>query len=264
MRRLSLLIFAWAVLVPMLPAAFAGDNIVSLQTRAGVTQRFALLVPDKPRATVILFSGGDGKVPLDKLEPGQFIKKGNFLVRIRYQLRDSGLAVAIVDVPSDRQSGGLSGFRFSEQHAQDVAAVIDYLKGLADIPIWLVGTSRGTESVASLAVKLGSRVDGIVLTSSITVTNNGGTSILTLPLNKTTVPVLVVAHRNDACFVSPPARAQEIAAAFAASPRKKVVIVEGGSPPQSDPCEALAQHGYIGIEGEVTRTMVDFIGPATR
>lgn len=244
---------------PAVPVAFAGDEIVSVQTRAGVTQRFTLLVPQKPVATVVLFPGGDGKVPLDKLEPGQFVKKGNFLVRIRYDLRNLGLIVAILDVPSDRKDHGLSGFRFSDQHAQDVAAVIDYLKKHADLPVWLVGTSRGTESVASLAGRLAPQLSGIVLTSSITVTNKGGASILDLPLRSVGLPVLVVAHKNDACFVSPPGNAQAIVDAFSASPRKKLLIMEGGSPPQSDPCEALAQHGYVGIESQVTQAIADFV-----
>jgi hypothetical protein len=199
---------------------------------------------------------------LEKLEPGQFVKKGNFLVRIRYDLRDLGLMVAILDVPSDRQKDGMSGFRFSDQHAQDVAGVVDYLKKRVDVPIWLVGTSRGTESVASLAGKLAPRLGGIVLTSSITVTNKGGSSILGLPLNSVRLPVLVTAHKNDACFVSPPERAQAIVDAFSVSPRKKLVILDGGSPPQSDSCEALSQHGYLGIERQVTQTIANFITAA--
>jgi pimeloyl-ACP methyl ester carboxylesterase len=264
MRLLMLLTVTSAFFAAMMPVARAADTVVTIQTRPGVTQRFSLLVPDRPKAAVVLFSGGAGRVPVDRLQPGQFIKKGNFLVRIRYDLRDRGLIVAIVDIPSDRQKAGLSGFRFSDEHAQDIAAVIDYLKGRADIPIWLVGTSRGTESVAALGVKLGSRLAGIVLTSSITVTNSGGSSILGLPLNKVSVPALVVAHKNDQCFVSPPGRAQAIADALSASPRKKVMIVEGGKPPQSEACEALAQHGYFGIESEVAASIADFITSAGR
>ncbi len=262
MRVLWFLFGIWMSVGPAVPVAFAGDEIVSLQTRSGVTQRFTLLMPQKPVATVVLFPGGDGKVPLEKLEPGQFVKKGNFLVRIRYDLRDRGLVVAILDVPSDRRDGGLSGFRFSDQHAQDVAGVIDYLKKRTDVPVWLVGTSRGTESVASLAGKLTPKLGGIVLTSSITVTNKGGNSILELPLGSVKLPVLAVAHKNDACFVSPPAKAQAIVDAFSVSPRKKLVMVEGGLPPQSDPCEALAQHGYLGVERQVTQAIADFVTAA--
>lgn len=46
------------------------------------------------------------------------------------------------------------------------------------------------------------------------------------------------------------------------SPRKKVLIVEGGDPPKSDPCEALSQHGFLGIEKQVVAAIADFIkGP---
>ncbi|MBM3580618.1 MAG: hypothetical protein FJX37_01450 [Alphaproteobacteria bacterium] len=111
------------------------DEIVTLKTREGVTQSFALLVPDRPVASVILFPGGNGKTALHILKPGQMIRKGNFLVRIRYHLQRLGLMVAVVDVPSDQQTGGMITFRHSDEHARDIGIVVDFLKAKAPVPV---------------------------------------------------------------------------------------------------------------------------------
>jgi alpha-beta hydrolase superfamily lysophospholipase len=239
----------------------AADPVVSLKTRGEVSLRFVLLKPERPVAAVILFSGGHGKVPLDRLAPGQFVNRGNFLVRTRYEFTRRGLMVAVVDAPSDRQeSGGMLGtFRGSDEHTQDITAVVDYLKAQADVPVWLIGTSRGTESAAALATKLGNRIGGVVLTSSMSMRNRQGFSVFEFPLKAIRVPALVVSHKDDGCQVTPPSQAERIAGAMSNSPRTKVLLVEGGDPPRSDPCEALSQHGFIGIEKQVVAAIADFI-----
>ena len=245
--------------VPAFAGAVRADEIVTLKTREGVTQSFTVLAPDRPAASVILFPGGNGKTPLDKLQPKMFVKKGNFLVRIRYDLERLGLMVAVIDVPSDQQLGGMITFRHSDEHARDIGAVVDYMKTKAPVPVWLVGTSRGTESAAAVAIKLGPRIDGVVLTSSIVVDNRGGSSVLRLPLSAIRVPVLAVAHRDDNCHVTPASGAEAIVAAAGASPRKKALLFEGGGPERSDPCEALAHHGFVDIEKQVAAAITDFI-----
>ena len=79
---------------------------------------------------------------------------GNFLVRTRQMFVNDGIAVAVIDAPSDRQSAPyLNGFRLSKEHADDARAVIAWLKEQLHVPVWLVGTSRGT-SAAAIAVAL--------------------------------------------------------------------------------------------------------------
>ena len=261
MGRIFFLIGLALGAIAFAPTDARADPIVTLPTRPEVTQRFALLKPDGPVASVILFAGGPGKVPLDKLEPGQFINRGNFLVRVRYEFQRHGFMVAIVDAPSDRQSAnGMEGsFRGSPEHARDIAAVIDYLKAQANVPLWIVGTSRGTESVASLATKLGERIDGAVFTSSMTSWNRAGLQVFDFPLDTVRVPALVVAHAEDGCSVTPPSGAERIKNALVKSPRTQVLYFEGGDPPKSDPCEALSAHGFLGIEKKVVAAIADFI-----
>ncbi len=257
----AIVAFSAAILTLMLIGAARADEIVTVKTRQGVTQSFTLLTPDKPVASVILLTGGNGRAPLHNLKPGQFVNKGNFLIRIRYELQRHGLTVAIVDAPSDRQdeSGMYGAFRGGAEHAQDIAAVIDYLKAKAPVPVWLVGTSAGTSSVAALATKPGARVDGAVLTSSMSVRHRKGFSVFEFPLDTVRAPVLVVGHKDDECPYSPGSQTERIAEAFSASARKKALLFEGGDSPRSEPCEALARHGFVGIEKTVAAAIADFV-----
>lgn len=65
-----------------------------------------------------------------------------------------------MDAPSDRlEPPYLSGFRQSSEHVADIKAVIAWLRQQVNAPVWLVGTSRGTQSVAFAATQL-AKTDG--------------------------------------------------------------------------------------------------------
>lgn len=137
--------------------------------------------------------------------------------------------------------------------------VAAYLRGIANLPIWLIGTSRGTESAASLAIRLQDSIDGVIPTSSITVKNQRGTNILDLPLQRIRVPALVMAHVNDSCFVTPPWQDERIIDALANAPRRQLAKMEGGLPARAESCEALSAHGYYGIEPAAVEAMWRFL-----
>ncbi len=74
---------------------------------------------------------------------------------VAIRVPEPGSTVAVMDAPSDRQDGrGLIGFRQSPAHMQDIAAVMRYLRQQAPVPVWLVGTSLGTASVAAAAIRI--------------------------------------------------------------------------------------------------------------
>jgi len=104
------------------------QKVIDIPTRPGVTQRIILLSPPDPQAAVILFAGGHGGLQVfanGSMKWGE----GNFLVRTRQLFADAGLTVAVIDVPSDRQSPPfLSGFRQRPEHAADVKALIAWLR----------------------------------------------------------------------------------------------------------------------------------------
>ncbi len=238
-------------------------ELVTLETRPGVEQKFILMMPEKPVASVILFAGGKGALNLSSVFGSPAISWGenNFLVRTRETFASQGLVVAVVDVPSDRQTGKgmLGGFRASKKHVTDIDQVITDLRQRADVPVWLVGTSRGTESAANVAINSAQQPHGLVLTSSMSVPNSKGTAVTEMELSKITIPVLIVAHSDDACPKTPPEGAKKIAAMLTSAPTVEVKIFSGGDEPVSKPCKAKSYHGFLGIEEQVVDTISGFI-----
>jgi len=103
---------------------------------------------------VVLFAGGHGGLQI--ADNGQWKwGGGNFLVRSRQLFAEHDLLVAVVDAPSDRQTPPhLSGFRQTREHVADIKAVMAWLREHVKVPVWLIGTSRGTQSAAFLATQL--------------------------------------------------------------------------------------------------------------
>ena len=238
---------AAACIIACVVAAGAGaEETVVVPTRPGVTDEL-ILVPatGAPRAIAVLFPGGNGTV-------GR--RSENFLVRTRADLAQHGLVVAVVNVPSDHSGGIDPNFRASEEAAQDIAAIVAEMKRRNHLPVWLVGTSNGSISAANGAARIGPpQVAGAVLTSSVW---SGGMS--NVALEKIAVPVLVVHNRNDRCPAANFAGAEMGLARLVAAPAKELVPVSSTAA-TSQPCEALAPHGYLGIEAQVVGIMADWI-----
>jgi dienelactone hydrolase len=236
----------------------AAQKVVDVPTRPGVTQRFLYIAPAAPKAAVVLFAGGHGGLHIS--DSGAFgWGGGNFLVRSRQLFADQGLAVAVVDAPSDRQN--LNGFRDTPEHATDIKAVIAWLKDNAKVPVWLVGTSRGTQSAAYVATQLvsGGGPDGIVLTSTI-LTDRRSSPVPDLPLETLKIPVLVVHHEEDGCRLCRFADMPLLMNKLAGLPRVELITYKGGSN-VGDPCEARAYHGFNGLEPEVVSRIAAWITP---
>ncbi len=256
-----------AILLLVLPYIFSpvtfgqiSGKVVDIPTRPGVTQRFLYLAPENPKASVILFAGGHGGLQIR--DNGSFRwGDGNFLVRTRQLFADSDVAVALIDAPSDRQSAPfLSGFRQTSEHVADVKSVIAWLKQQVKIPVWLIGTSRGTQSAAFIATQLSvldGGPDGLVLTSTI-LTDEKGRPVPEMPLEKISIPILVVHHEQDSCrhsaFIDIPLLMNKLSAASA----KELATFKGGSN-GGDPCEAFAYHGFNGLEKNVVKRIVTWI-----
>lgn len=258
----SRLVLALLLLFPASTSALE-EQIRTIPTRADVTESFVLIRPSRPPvASVILFMGGRGSLGLQRGSLGA--RNTNFLVRTRQQFAEKGFVVAVVDVPSDRTSQALVGFRTGAEHAADVRALIAALHAEASAPVWLVGTSMGSVSAASVAARLTEGgPDGIVLTSSVMGRNREmGESLQDVALDRIRVPVLVVHHRDDGCPSSRYADTSWAMRRLSAAPKKELLTFSGGDAPQSPPCEPLAPHGYFGIEERVVDAIAAWITAA--
>ena len=231
--------------------AQVSERVVDIPTRSGATQRFVRLTPQQPGAAVILFAGGHGGL---QIFPDSSFKwgEGNFLVRSRQLFAEQNLMVAVVDAPSDRQNPPyLSGFRQTREHVTDIKAVIAWLREQAKVPVWLVGTSRGTQSAAFAATQLTGPEgpDGLVLTSTV-LKDKRERPVPDMDLGKLKIPVLVIHHEYDGCGSCAFDDVPRLMERLGPLPRKELLTFKGGEN-RGNPCEAFAYHGFNGIEREV-------------
>lgn len=238
---------------------------VTMETRKGVTQKFALITAEDPVANVLLFAGGNGVLNLKKSlrVTSHFTseQRYNFLVRSKDQFIYRGLNAVLVDAPSDHLgiNGMQRGFRNSARHVKDVEAIIDFVRQRTDLPVWLVGTSRGTESAAYVAIHSREQVDGVILTSPISVSNRNGTRIGSYDLEKIQVPVQILFHEKDGCNTTPPSGVRSIARSLANATKVEVKGFNGGGPAVMGPCTGRSEHGFLYIESSVIESMAAFI-----
>jgi hypothetical protein len=242
--------------------AVSAQEIVTLNTRPGVTQSYFLAsVPKNPQAIAILFAGSGGWIELRNEAGKPRFRGGNFLVRSRAEFVKRDVIVAIIDAPSDMQSGwGMTDeFRLGEAHGTDMSAVLSDLgKRFSGVPIFLIGTSRGTISAASLAARFGPAVAGTVLTSTMfreatRKSKEPGPGLSRFDFATIKVPLLLVHHVNDQCASTPYADAARL------SEKYPLISVFEGLPPQSGPCEAQSQHGFLGKESETVEQIVNWM-----
>ena len=227
------------------------------------------------KAILILFSGGSGKNFIQNGEP----RSTNYVVRERYAYAATGpFIVAVIDAASDFLANGgvgcpgpgLRGCRFTDNYMIDVANVIQDLRETArfpaNLPVWLVGTSRGTNSAVAAADLLDPTYgpDGLVLTASLIEDPDPNEDAFDADLSSITVPVQIITHGEDECTRSSPFRnAPDYDAfinAFTASSKVKVEhLFRGGYPAIGQDCGPLSPHGFFGLEPKVAKKIVKFI-----
>jgi predicted alpha/beta-hydrolase family hydrolase len=255
----------WALVIValLLSATTTGAQVPesrqTVASRPGVTQTFYLTEPSgTSAASVILFTGGEGALGFKG--DGPFPRGGNFLIRHRKAFAAHGLLVAAIDVPSD-MPGGYGRFRKTEEHARDVAAVIAALRRHAAVPVWVIGTSKGTISAASVAARLtDGGPDGLVLTSSATRQTRGSSdTVFDVGVESVRVPTLIVHSENDACQGTPGFDARPLFGRVRAA-RKELLLFNGAPAGSGEAaCGPFTAHGYFGIEAEVIKAIADWI-----
>lgn len=230
-------------------------EIVRLDVRPGVKLPIHYVKRDGAKATLILIPGGVGG--LGKLE-GNEPTSPNFLVRSRKHFAEAGFNVAIMGRPRD-QDDMTYELRIGTDHLADIRKIIDFVKADTGLPVWLVGTSRGSVSATAAAIAFPQDLlAGIVLSSSV-VRNKPG-ALPDQKLANIRVPVLLIHHRQDACPICRPEDLPRVLDALKGAPVKKLVMMEGGGPTQGAACDALHHHGFIGIEREAVQAITDWLG----
>jgi hypothetical protein len=237
--------------------ADVSSHVVDVPTRSNITERLLVLSPEVPKAVVVLFAGGHGGIQLSN--EGKFgWGEGNFLMRTRELFTQADLMVVIVDAPSDHQREPyFNGFRQTKEHVHDISSVTAWIKTQTSAPIWLIGTSRGTQSVAYVATENPTNIHGIVLSSSI-LYDVKSDAVPEMKLEKLQMPVLVVHHKNDGCSHCSFDLIPSLMNKLSASSAKELITIEGGQT-KGDPCNAFGHHGFNGVEHEVVTKITEWV-----
>jgi hypothetical protein len=242
-----------------LPVAAAPVQKVADVPFSGGSQTVVYLGPAAPKAIALLFTGGDGRLKIGT--DGKIGQGGNFLIRTRDMWVERGIAVVIPDVPSGY--GTLFNRRDSAEYADAIARLVAFAKSQADVPVWLIGTSQGTNAASNGGGRMThGEIAGVVLTSTITQSGSSPQfreTVFDNSLGAINVPVLIVSHSADSCVQTPPADDDKVKAAVSAAPRSEVIMMSGGLPARSGPCEAQSAHGYYGVERETVQRIVDWM-----
>lgn len=253
MTKLPKLLLLTCALLFLGPARAAGERF-DVATREGVTTPVFWEPTEAPKATVLLFPGGIGG--FGRVEAGRPTSR-NFLVRSMGEFLAQGYNVAIFGKPSDTPDLGYQE-RISAAHMVDIREVLKAVKQKSALPVWLVGTSRGTVSATAAAIKLQGDIAGLILTSSIVAWDKVG-AVPRQDLAALRVPVLVLHHAKDECRQTLPRDVGYILKGLTAAPVKKLVMVEGGADPTGDACEAFHWHGFIGMEAEAVKLITGWM-----
>jgi hypothetical protein len=247
------------------------ERAVEIESR-GQKVRAVLLKPANPKGAVILLAGGDGR--LDITSAGEITKlRFSQLVRTRALYERAGYVTLVPDIAPGFKAGAsgvVEQYRASRAFAQDIGAMVKYLRGIVPKPIVAVGTSRGSLSVANAVAKLkgegDQRPDAAVLTSAFL---RVGAQVSGLTVFKIAngnpraldVPTMLVWHVADACPHTLPSAVPPFRAWYQGSGRTLTEkAFSGGSRPESEPCEARSPHGFYGLDPDVVGAITGFVG----
>ena len=213
-------------------AAFADETVQIGQSAA------VLLRASAPTASGILMPGGNGWINAGPNGEINSLKE-NQLVRTRNAYVAHGMAVLVVDA-------GI-----------DLAQAVQFMRQIKE-PVTVIATSRGTIR-AAVGISRGAKPNALVLTSGFLTKDSGNgpnvSSILSTP--DALPPTLVIHHRNDGCEFTQPAGVEPFIR-WSAGRARAVWLSSGIS--VGNPCEALAYHGFNGLDDEVVTLAAGFRG----
>lgn len=253
-----------AILIFAIPAK-ALEVVVDIPTR-GETMRVLVDAPDNAGAAVVLLAGGAGR--LDISASGRIASlHGNQLVRTRAAYAKAGFIAATPDIAEslkERDGGVRSGYRWAAEQAADLGALVEYLRRQAP-KVYLIGTSRAALSAANAAARLqaAQKPDAIVITSGMVMQTDArqpSVERMVKPLAAITMPVLLVAHENDACPYTPASANEAFRPLLTAAPKVDLVLLKGGQPDKKgQECEADGHHGFAGLDAEVVAAITSWL-----
>lgn len=244
------------------PAHALTDVLIEVDTgrtegvfsKSPVLQRAILAKPDKPTDTALLYFRGYPGIAKIQSVADKARNLQPFMRKNQRIFAEEGIALVVMDCPTDQQASCGDAYRSSKEHADDVRRVMAKLKdehGLSKI--FIMGHSMGTISSRWLAKNLGSEIAGSIHSSSMNGNNPRGyaNSLAGFPYGSIAAPVLHVHNQNDTCQHTPYSIVKDYAG-------DNLVTVRGGVA-DGDPCGGGNLHSHQGNEERVVRAIIAWI-----
>lgn len=243
--------------------AFAQEKLIQLQVENREPDTIPILQSiksDDARNLILIPGGRSGTGEIRNGLPSS----RNFLVRSRDRFQKEGFNTFILfRAKSVAPEIMITTYRNEQAHLDEIQTLLNYIKNQTSGDIWIIGTSMGTISAVSAALKLKtSRIKGVILTASVTTYASGNLS--TQNFDDIQLPVFMVHHEKDECFATTPDEARRVFNNIKAEIRKDFLFVNGGGPAKGDPCHNQHWHGFIGIEALVVNSIVNWIKDPNR
>ena len=216
--------------------AWAADELVSVRSAdAGAVAYVLTTGGGTPAYAVILMPGGNGILDPRMNNKGQVSMRagGNFLIRSRALFAAGPFVAASTDATTSPE--------------RILAIAGDLQKRFGPLKVYVVGTSRSTESTMALAAPLDGKVAGFVHSSSMSAISGFDTR----PYKSRH---LIVLHKGDVCRVTLPTAGEAAHRKFGT----ELIEMDGGKATGPD-CEAFSHHGYNGIEAETVNKIKAWI-----
>ncbi len=235
--------------ISMLSGATRASGVIDVPSSLGEPTRTLLVSVPEPRATVLLYIGGDGRLRLT--EDGR-TSHGHTFVRSLHLWSAHHINAVLVDTPFDLGNAMRGHKRGTQEHLSRVAEVISHYSKNSSTPVWIFGHSMGTSTVAAFLSSEKpeiSRLRGYIVAG----THKGET----IPTS-TKIPVMAIHHKKEACEATPIEASEAIVNTRSSDTPKALVLLDGGLN-EGHRCQARAYHGFYGIENELINTAASFV-----
>jgi hypothetical protein len=214
---------------------WAADELATVRSNDGGSVAYILTTGGgKPTYAVILMPGGNG-ILAPQMNNGRLTMRagGNFLIRSRAVFATGPFVAASTDATTSPE--------------RILAIAGDLQKRFGPLKVYVVGTSRSTESTMALSAPLDGKVAGFVHSSSMS-------AIGSFDTRSFKSRHLIVLHRGDVCRVTLPTAGEAAHRKFGT----ELIEMDGGKATGPD-CEAFSHHGYNGIEAQTVEKIKAWI-----
>jgi hypothetical protein len=245
----QLIRICFALILILASCAVRAYEKVDVPTVHGVPTRVLIAPTQAAKATVLLFIGGTGLVKI--ADDGRTNHIHTF-VRSLGMWRAYELQPVLIDSPFDLGNARRGHQRASKEHLDRVSEVVRHFHLNSSQPIWIFGHSMGTSTVAAFLSS--DRPEVSLLKGYIVAGTHKGESV---PAS-IKLPVLGIHHKREACPFTPISASEAIIKSRTPDTPRAMVLLDGGND-QGDVCQALAYHGFNGIEQDLIKTAAEFV-----